>query len=123
VRLQNTKLQTAMRTVPCALVARFSPSLRQRKLFTPGIDKIVAAAPAINSHIHVIAGGFHLFVASDADIEKIVTAVHDTFKVKYVAPGHCTGEPAFTTLKKAFADRYLYAGLGTRLELLHTSQK
>ena len=89
----------------------------------PGIDKIVAAAAAINPHIHVIAGGFHLIVASDADIEKIVTALHDTFKVEYVAPGHCTGEPAFTALKKAFGDRYLYAGLGTKLELFHTSQR
>ena len=85
----------------------------------PGIDKIVAAAAAINPHIHFIAGGFHLVVASDADIEKIVTALHDTLKVEYVAPGHCTGEPAFTALKKAFGDRYLYAGLGTTLELLH----
>ena len=89
----------------------------------PGIDKIVAAAAAINPHIHVIAGGFHLVVAGDADIEKIVTALHDTFKVGYVAPGHCTGEPAFTALKKAFGDRYLYAGLGTTLELIHTSQR
>src|SRR5206468_6546090 len=40
----------------------------------PGIDKIVAAAAAINPHIDVIVGGFHLVVAKDADIEKIVTA-------------------------------------------------
>lgn len=89
----------------------------------PGLDKIVAAAAAINPHIHIVAGGFHLVVASDADIEKIVTALHDTFKVEYVAPGHCTGEPAFTALKKAFGDRYIYAGLGTMLELVHTSQR
>ena len=89
----------------------------------PGIEKIVAAAAAINPHIHVLAGGFHLVVSSDADIEKIVTALHDAFKVEYVAPGHCTGEPAFAALKKAFGDRYEYAGLGTTLELLHASQK
>lgn len=83
----------------------------------PGIDKIVAAAATINPRIHIIAGGFHLVVTSDADIEKIVTALHDIFKVEYVAPGHCTGEPAFAALKTAFGDRYLYAGLGTTLEL------
>lgn len=83
----------------------------------PGVDKIVAAASTINPRIHLIAGGFHLVVMSDADIEKIVTALHDTFKVEYVAPGHCTGEPAFAALGKAFEDRYLYAGLGTTLEL------
>jgi 7,8-dihydropterin-6-yl-methyl-4-(beta-D-ribofuranosyl)aminobenzene 5'-phosphate synthase len=88
----------------------------------PGIDKFVEAAGTINPQIHLIAGGFHLVVASDSDIEKIVTALRDRFKVEYVAPGHCTGEPAFTALKKAFGDRYLYAGLGTTLALT-ASQK
>jgi 7,8-dihydropterin-6-yl-methyl-4-(beta-D-ribofuranosyl)aminobenzene 5'-phosphate synthase len=88
----------------------------------PGIDKIVEAADTINPRIHLIAGGFHLVVASDSDIEKIVTALRDRLKVEYVAPGHCTGEPAFTALKRAFGDRYLYAGLGTTLALT-ASQK
>lgn len=83
----------------------------------PGIDKIVATAAAINPRIHFIAGGFHLLVASDADIEKIVTALRDSFKVEHVAPGRCTGEPAFTALQTAFGDRYLNAGLGTTLGL------
>ena len=89
----------------------------------PGIDKIIAAAAAINPRIHMIAGGFHLVVTSDPDIAKIVTALHDTFKVEYVAPGHCTGEPAFAALKRAFGDRYLYAGLGTTLAFFPASQK
>src|SRR5437773_2986607 len=83
----------------------------------PGIDKIVESASAINPRIHFIVGGFHLVTASDPDIEKIATALHDRFKVEYVAPGHCTGEPAFTALKKAFGDHFLYAGLGTTLTL------
>lgn len=81
----------------------------------PGIDKIVEAAIAINPRIHFVAGGFHLVVAKDPDIENIVMILRDKFKVAYVAPGHCTGEPTFTALKKAFGDRYLYAGLGTAL--------
>ena len=56
-------------------------------------------------------------MASDADIQKIVTVLHDTFNVQYVAPGHCTGEPAFSALKKAFGSRYLFAGLGTTFAL------
>ncbi len=83
----------------------------------PGIDTIVEAANTINPRIHLVVGGFHLVVAQDPDIEKIVTTLHDTFKVQYVAPGHCTGEPAFAALKKAFGDGYLYAGLGTTLPL------
>ena len=82
-----------------------------------GIDKIVEAAAKINPRIHFVAGGFHLVVSKDEEIEKIVTALRDTFKVAYVAPGHCTGEPTFTALKKAFGDYYLYAGLGTSFAL------
>lgn len=81
----------------------------------PGIDRIVESATAINPRVHFIAGGFHLVVAPDSDIERLVTALHDKFSVEYVAPGHCTGEPAFTALKKAFGDHYIFAGLGTTL--------
>jgi 7,8-dihydropterin-6-yl-methyl-4-(beta-D-ribofuranosyl)aminobenzene 5'-phosphate synthase len=83
----------------------------------PGVDKIVQTAAAIDPHIHIITGGFHLVVASDPDIDKIATGLRDTYKVEYIAPGHCTGEPAFAALKKAFADHYLYAGLGTTVTL------
>ena len=83
----------------------------------PGIDRIVAAAAAINPRIHFLAGGLHLVASSDQDIEKIVATLHDTFKVAFVAPGHCTGEPTFAALKHAFGDRYCYAGLGTTLVL------
>lgn len=82
----------------------------------PGIDKIVQSATAINPRIHLVIGGLHLVTSSDAEIQKIVTALHDTFRVEYVAPGHCTGEPAFTALKKAFGDHYVYAGLGTTID-------
>jgi 7,8-dihydropterin-6-yl-methyl-4-(beta-D-ribofuranosyl)aminobenzene 5'-phosphate synthase len=81
----------------------------------PGVETIVAEAAKINPHIHFIAGGFHLLVAQDPAIEKVAAALHDTYKVDYIAPGHCTGEPTFAALQKVFGDRYLYAGLGTTL--------
>lgn len=83
----------------------------------PGIEAIVAEAAKINPHIHFIAGGFHLVVAQDPAIAKVVTALRDTYRVDYIAPGHCTGEPAFALLQKAFGGRYLYAGLGTTLDM------
>jgi 7,8-dihydropterin-6-yl-methyl-4-(beta-D-ribofuranosyl)aminobenzene 5'-phosphate synthase len=83
----------------------------------PGIDKIAEAATTINKRIHFIAGGFHLVVAQDDAIGKIVNLLHDTYQVEYIAPGHCTGEPTFVALKQAFGDQYLYAGLGTTIEL------
>src|SRR5450631_4624134 len=83
----------------------------------PGIESIVAEAAKINPHIHFIAGGFHLVAAQDPAIEKIATTLHDTYRVDYIAPGHCTGEPTFAALQKTFGDHYLYAGLGTTLDL------
>ncbi len=83
----------------------------------PGIDRIVDAATAINRHIHLVAGGFHLAVAADAEIDRLVAALHDTYHVQWVAPGHCTGEPAFAALSKAFAEHYVYAGLGSTIGL------
>jgi len=83
----------------------------------PGIDAIVAEAAKTNTHIHFIAGGLHLVAAPDAAIQKVTMSLKDTWKVDWIAPGHCTGEPSFAVLKEAFGDRYLYAGLGTVLEL------
>jgi 7,8-dihydropterin-6-yl-methyl-4-(beta-D-ribofuranosyl)aminobenzene 5'-phosphate synthase len=83
----------------------------------PGLDKIVSAAAAINKHIHMVTGGFHLVVAKDAEIEQTVSLLHDAFSVDYVAPSHCTGEPAFTAFKKTFGNHYLYTGLGTSIDL------
>jgi len=83
----------------------------------PGIERIVEAAAAINPKIRLITGGFHLVVAPDDMVMKVVTALKDKFKPEYIAPGHCTGEPTFAALKKAFGDKYVYAGLGTSIPL------
>src|SRR5262249_27257063 len=83
----------------------------------PGLDKIVAAAQSIDPHIHLVAGGFHLVVASDEVIAQVASVLHDTAKIDYIAPGHCTGEPTFAALMQAFGDRFLYAGLGTVIAL------
>jgi 7,8-dihydropterin-6-yl-methyl-4-(beta-D-ribofuranosyl)aminobenzene 5'-phosphate synthase len=84
----------------------------------PTIEKIVEAAQAAtHKPIRLIVGGLHLLPAKDDEIQRISTALHDTWKVAWVAPGHCTGEPAFAILKKMFGDHYLYAGLGTTVAL------
>src|ERR1700726_2152994 len=83
----------------------------------PGIERIVEAAAAINPRIHIVAGGFHLVVAPDDVVAKIVAALKNTFKVENIAPGHCTGEPTFAALKQAFGSSYIYAGVGTSLAL------
>ncbi len=83
----------------------------------PGIENILTVASTIDPHIHLIAGGLHLVTTADQEIGRIATALRNTWKVDYIAPGHCTGEPAFVALAEAFGDRYLYAGLGSTIPI------
>ena len=83
----------------------------------PGIERIMEASMAIDKHVHAIFGGLHLVTTSDPEILRIATALYDQWKVDLMAPGHCTGEPAFAAFQKVFGNRYLYAGLGSVIEL------
>lgn len=82
-----------------------------------GIEKILEASMTIDRHVHLIFGGLHLVTTTDPEIERITDALRQKWKVDLIAPGHCTGEPAFAALQKAFGQSYLYAGLGATLEL------
>jgi len=83
----------------------------------PGIEAIVAEAAAINPRIRFVAGGFHMVSAQDSVIDKVVTALHDTYKVERIAPGHCSGEHTFSAVKQIFGDKYQYAGVGAVVRL------
>jgi 7,8-dihydropterin-6-yl-methyl-4-(beta-D-ribofuranosyl)aminobenzene 5'-phosphate synthase len=84
----------------------------------PTIEKIVEAAKnTINKPIHLVLGGTHLLPAKDDQIGAIAASLRDNWNVRYLAPAHCTGEPAFAILKESFGDRYVYAGLGTTILL------
>jgi 7,8-dihydropterin-6-yl-methyl-4-(beta-D-ribofuranosyl)aminobenzene 5'-phosphate synthase len=84
----------------------------------PTIEKIVETAKAaIHRPIHLVIGGTHLLPALEEEIQRIATTLHETLQVQWIAPAHCTGEPAFEVLKETFGDRYIYAGLGTTVGL------
>ncbi len=83
----------------------------------PGIEEILQAAVAIDPHLHFLCGGLHLVSTPETEIDRLVDNLKNKWKLEKVAPGHCTGEPAFLRLQKAFGDDYLYAGAGTRLEI------
>lgn len=78
----------------------------------PGIEKILSAARQVDERTACIFGGLHLVLTEEAEILRIASALRDQWQVKRMAPGHCTGEPAFAALKDAFGDRYIFAGLG-----------
>lgn len=83
----------------------------------PGIDAIVSEAIKIDRRVYTIAGGFHLVGAPPADVARVASALHDTFNVERVAPGHCTSEPGFAEFLKRFGARFDQAGVGAILAL------
>lgn len=84
----------------------------------PTIEKIVEeAASTIDKPIHLVLGGTHLLPAGPAELDRIATALRDDWKISWMAPVHCTGEPAFAALMRSFGDRYVYAGVGAALAL------
>ena len=89
----------------------------------PTIERIVEAAKAaIGKPIHMVIGGLHLLPANDDEIRRIATALRDRWEVEWIAPAHCTGEPAFEILQHAFRDHYVYAGLGAIIPLAPNKQ-
>lgn len=82
-----------------------------------GVERILEAVRVVDPHVRVLFGGLHLVKAPDPEVERIALALRDQWKLDSIGPGHCTGEPEFAALKKAFADRYIYAGVGTVISL------
>ena len=78
-----------------------------------GIEAILQEASAVDARTEIVWGGLHLVTAPVEQIDTLVDDLKNKWKVQRIAPGHCTGEPAFARLKKAYEENYVYAGLGT----------
>ena len=83
----------------------------------PGVEHIMQEASTIDPHIKILFGGLHQIQAPDAEVERVATVLHNQYTLERLAPGHCTGEPEFAALKKTFGDRFVYAGVGSVVEL------
>jgi Metal-dependent hydrolases of the beta-lactamase superfamily II len=82
-----------------------------------GVEEILSAASTVNSHVHLLLGGLHLVKTPDSEIERLANALHDKWTIDRIAPGHCTGEPAFAKLRPVFGWSYIYAGLGSHVDI------
>jgi 7,8-dihydropterin-6-yl-methyl-4-(beta-D-ribofuranosyl)aminobenzene 5'-phosphate synthase len=82
-----------------------------------GIEAILEAASAVDPRTEIVFGGLHLVTTPVEVIDALVENLRTKWKVQKIAPGHCTGEPAFARLKKAYGDNYFYAGLGEKVDL------
>jgi 7,8-dihydropterin-6-yl-methyl-4-(beta-D-ribofuranosyl)aminobenzene 5'-phosphate synthase len=81
----------------------------------PGIERILAEVGTSETPVRALFGGLHLVAAPDSVLIPLVQRLHNQWRVTQVAPGHCTGEPAFAALQREYGSDYLYAGLGRRL--------
>jgi 7,8-dihydropterin-6-yl-methyl-4-(beta-D-ribofuranosyl)aminobenzene 5'-phosphate synthase len=82
----------------------------------PGLEKILRGSRSVSPDLHLVVGGLHLVTASDPDIARLARSLRDDYRLDRIAPGHCTGEPAFAEFADVFRDDYEYAGLGAVLE-------
>ena len=71
----------------------------------PGIETILQASRPWGDRVDLIFGGLHLVTSPDSAITRLATALHDQWRVDQIAPGHCTGEPAFAALRRVFGRR------------------
>jgi 7,8-dihydropterin-6-yl-methyl-4-(beta-D-ribofuranosyl)aminobenzene 5'-phosphate synthase len=51
----------------------------------PGLEHIVQAATAIDSHINILFGGLHQIQAPDPEVVRIASMLHDQYKLERVA--------------------------------------
>lgn len=84
----------------------------------PRIERIVASVARTNPRVAMVAGGLHWVATPPTEIERLALALRDQWGVQAIAPGHCTGEAGFATLRRIFGKRYAYAGLGNVVDLV-----
>jgi 7,8-dihydropterin-6-yl-methyl-4-(beta-D-ribofuranosyl)aminobenzene 5'-phosphate synthase len=81
----------------------------------PGIVEITEAAHAhTKKPVRLVLGGFHLVRASESRLDHVIAGLRK-LDVQQVAPCHCSGDNARAAMKKAFGDRCLEVGVGSRL--------
>jgi len=83
----------------------------------PGIERILAGSRVVHDRVYSILGGLHLVLTDEPEVRRTANALREEWHVTQIAPGHCTGEPAFLALRDVFGDRYVYAGLGDSVEI------
>jgi 7,8-dihydropterin-6-yl-methyl-4-(beta-D-ribofuranosyl)aminobenzene 5'-phosphate synthase len=82
-----------------------------------GIEKILEAASTIDSRIYSVTGGFHLVDVADAEVSRMASSFRDTWNIERMAPGHCTGQFAFSELIRAYGSKLDHAGVGSVIAL------
>ena len=77
----------------------------------------ITAKNVVKRDLYALVGGYHLIPYDATFISGQIKRLKETYGIKKVAPGHCTGHLAFKLLRDAYGESYLLAGLGSKLEL------
>ena len=83
----------------------------------PGVERILEGAARIDPQLYTVAGGFHLVLTPQDQVQRTADMLHDTLKIERVAPGHCTSELGFAVFMERFKERFDRAGLGSVIAL------
>ena len=83
----------------------------------PGVERILEGAAKIDTQFYTLTGGFHLVATPPEEVERVASLLDESFKIKRVAPGHCTSELGFKVLMSRFKDRFDQAGVGETIRL------
>ncbi len=80
----------------------------------PGIERILAAATAhkANKDVSMVVGGLHLLQDTPEQIDATLNVLKDTYHVKTMGIGHCSGELTFEKVQQYWRKQSEYAGLG-----------
>jgi 7,8-dihydropterin-6-yl-methyl-4-(beta-D-ribofuranosyl)aminobenzene 5'-phosphate synthase len=83
----------------------------------PGIEKILTSVGAPARPVALLLGGLHLLTSADQEVDRISGALKTQWKVQRIAPGHCSGEYTFSTLRRTFQQDFVHAGVGQVIPL------
>jgi 7,8-dihydropterin-6-yl-methyl-4-(beta-D-ribofuranosyl)aminobenzene 5'-phosphate synthase len=64
-----------------------------------------------------VFGGFHLVDVTDAEVSRMASSFRDKWKIERMAPGHCTGQFAFSEFIRTYGSKFDRAGLGSVIVL------
>ncbi|MHC4867072.1 MAG: MBL fold metallo-hydrolase [Planctomycetota bacterium] len=83
----------------------------------PGIVTMVKAArDLLEDDVLFVIGGFHLEWATKGGIERVIRGFREV-GVRYVGPGHCSGEKGRRLLEGHFGRNYVKIGAGKKINV------
>ncbi len=82
----------------------------------PGLNNILENSKRFGTLVFQVTGGFHLLDKNKRQIEEVINTFKK-YRVKKVAPMHCTGDLGKEMFKETYGDDYIDLGVGSEGEV------